>query len=681
MRKNNGFTLIELIAVIALIALLSLVIIPSIIGLVNKNKPKLDSATKELIYSATGEYLDANQTKYIKADGAVYCITFKTLIDNNFLDENLVDIKTGEKYDQNLIVKSSYNGYKYNYEILNSGANCTEVIPDTSNPYIIIDDLIYLDSNNEKTLGMYYNVTKKMKINVSTNKINDKTKLTLSIRKGSNKIDGTVFSVNESDGIVSNNKANFTITFNTSISLGEYVIEVSGEGVDKATKNFKVIQFCDQSKIENLASPNLLNESLTPVIYDGMNWVVADTTKEWFNYCRQEWANAVILNDGVTKNIGDKIIVPTTSVQYSEVKAMLVWIPRYEYKIDASFGIHMDGTVGTADLPGQIEVKFISKSQTIPDTDYIIPPAFTWDDNSDEFITDNEHISGIWVSKFITTGTVEKPTILPNLIPISDGNLSSHFLSSQKFSSYLSDNTNVDSHMMKSSEWGAVAYLSQSIYGKYGNLDYTGANKEIYTNDAISDLQSGRIRISGRSSGMPPIGDKQLDVVDAKTNPNGTCTYDSSINRGNGIGSCGGGASTTGNITGVYDMSNFYTSVMAIFQYLQSGPSSDNPLETSGFTELPEKKYYDIYYNSFSNCSCKINGESDKPCKGHALYETRGWYQDYHVFYDEASNPRATPFFARGNDWHTGVLAGIFGYSYSRTGSASFRVVILVPGN
>ena len=117
MRKSNGFTLIELIAVIALIALLSLVIIPSIIGLVNKNKPKLDSATTELIYSAAGEYLDANQTKYIKAKDAVYCVTFKDLIDNGFLEENLVDIKTGEKYDQNLIVKGSYNGYKYNYEI------------------------------------------------------------------------------------------------------------------------------------------------------------------------------------------------------------------------------------------------------------------------------------------------------------------------------------------------------------------------------------------------------------------------------------------------------------------------------------------------------------------------------------------------------------------------------------
>ena len=40
--------------------------------------------------------------------------------------------------------------------------------------------------------------------------------------------------------------------------------------------------------------------------------------------------------------------------------------------------------------------------------------------------------------------------------------------------------------MMKNIEWGAVAYLSQSIYGKYGNISYTGANKEVYKNDEIN---------------------------------------------------------------------------------------------------------------------------------------------------------------------------------------------------
>ena len=238
MRKSNGFTLIELIAVIALIALLSLVIIPSIIGLVNKNKPKLDSATTELIYSAAGEYLDANQTKYIKAKDAVYCITFKTLIDNGFLEENLVDIKTGEKYDQNLIVKGSYNGYKYNYEILNSGTNCTEEFPDTSSPYIIVDTLKYTKYDGEVKTKMYSNIEYKIDVPVITNRIDTGESLVLKVRRGSSYAD--YFKI--SGGKVNSNSATFQIDVPKSAKIGEYVIEVSSEKtkVDKATKNFKI---------------------------------------------------------------------------------------------------------------------------------------------------------------------------------------------------------------------------------------------------------------------------------------------------------------------------------------------------------------------------------------------------------------------------------------------------------
>jgi hypothetical protein len=46
----------------------------------------------------------------------------------------------------------------------------------------------------------------------------------------------------------------------------------------------------------------------------------------------------------------------------------------------------------------------------------------------------------------------------------------------------------VETHMSKNDEWGAVAYLSQSTYGKYGNTSYTGANKEIYVNNAVFKL-------------------------------------------------------------------------------------------------------------------------------------------------------------------------------------------------
>ena len=35
------------------------------------------------------------------------------------------------------------------------------------------------------------------------------------------------------------------------------------------------------------------------------------------------------------------------------------------------------------------------------------------------------------------------------------------------------DVNNLDIHLIKNSEWGAVAYLSKSKYGKFGNSMYT----------------------------------------------------------------------------------------------------------------------------------------------------------------------------------------------------------------
>lgn len=46
--------------------------------------------------------------------------------------------------------------------------------------------------------------------------------------------------------------------------------------------------------------PELFN-NMIPVSYNGINWVYANTTKKWYNYNSKEWANAVVLNSGITK--------------------------------------------------------------------------------------------------------------------------------------------------------------------------------------------------------------------------------------------------------------------------------------------------------------------------------------------------------------------------------------------
>ena len=405
----------------------------------------------------------------------------------------------------------------------------------------------------------------------------------------------------------------------------EKSINLYGCTINNSNKKYcyidnKVIE-CEENMLAyketilNGNDPDLLNNSLTPVVYDEAKstWVVADIKKEWYNYSKQEWANAVILNSGVAKNVGDTVIVPTTSSATSEVKAMFVWIPRYEYHIEGQYGTHLDGTAGTKALPGQIEIKFIPKSQTIADPNYILNPGFAWDtDNNgilatDSSITKNEYVSGIWVGKFKMTGTIDAPSVLPNTSMVRKQNLKNQFTASQMFSTYLSDSSNTDSHIMKNTEWGAMAYLSQSIYGKYGNSNYTGANKGVYKNTSTA---------TGRSTG-------------SYTGESYVCVYNNIADRGNGTGSCGGGASTTGNITGIYDASGDQGGVYEFTMGYYAGAKDTQIWTNAGFTEPLEAKYTNAYMIKISN---GVIRENSTPSTGHAFIETAGWYNQYANF-------------------------------------------------
>jgi len=134
-----------------------------------------------------------------------------------------------------------------------------------------------------------------------------------------------------------------------------------------------------------------LRSNLTPVLYNGTNWVVADVTEKWYDYNNQEWANAVILNSDINKTVGDIVTVDGNN---PDAMAMFVWIPRYEYKIEGEYG--KNGT--SASLPGEIEINFIPAYQTTPTEGYKIHPAFTFG---------KEEVSGIWVGKFETSYYLE----------------------------------------------------------------------------------------------------------------------------------------------------------------------------------------------------------------------------------------------------------------------------------
>ncbi|MGN1324434.1 MAG: hypothetical protein ACI4VR_04475, partial [Bacilli bacterium] len=255
-----------------------------------------------------------------------------------------------------------------------------------------------------------------------------------------------------------------------------------------------------------------------------------------------------------------------TIVPEDAILAYYVWIPRYKYQLFNVESTTMD--------PIEIQVKFegknVTKSSGTANDEWLTHPAFT-------FGTDE--LSGIWVGKFEITGSASSPTIKPGLNILTSTNVYTHFSVSQQFgtAAYLNNMgvSQVDAHLMKNIEWGAVAYLKQSKYGLG------------LTNIAVNNDNS---RITGGGSGLSYV-----------TNVNQT---------------------TTGNIYGIYDMSGGSDeNVMAAS--LESGNTSIG-YSSSGFTSdtLPfNSKYLDQYnYGSYNDYTRSILGD--------AMGETTGWYGD-----------------------------------------------------
>ena len=677
MKNTKGFTLIELLSVIALIALISLLIVPSIMNSATSNKDELSNTTKELIYSAAGNYLEFNQTDYVKQEGITYCPTIGNLIDKGFLEPNLEDVETGEKIAEkrDLYVISSYNGYKYEYNLSDSTSEITCTPPGnfvvTNKGSIQITNLVSY-SNEDCSIHIdkiYVNKITYVKVYVSTVKIEDGSILSLKVRRGT-VADAEGFT--STGGTVIDNKSEFILKVPSTAEAGDYVVEVTGDNALKGTANFRI------SLKEEELMPDML-AGLYAIKYDETvkKWqIVNPYTTQWYDYENQMWANAVILKDGVSKSVGDYIKLPGEDDSSStDVIAMYVWIPRYSYTIGNTYGVQLEGgyTPSKSD-PGAIDIKFVNKSVNETGTasytgdtatNWRTHPAFNWDTNSNGSISSSEQLSGIWVGKFETSGGLSGIAILPNYTSSYDLSLSEQFTAAQLFGTYLEDNSNVDAHMMKNSEWGAIAYLSQSKYGKYGNSAYTGAFKEVYKNDSSYSYGS----YTGRSSGKPSTDDYSVQ---------GTCKYDDIEDRGDGTGACGTGASTTGNIYGVYDMSGGNDEyVMGYLTIANKNYKNGNYSyfgwtiynNDAGFTSKIADKYFDNYTSMTRTKAC-----DGGICYGHALSETVGWEGNGDGFLDYE-----WCWVTRGGN-HSTSGAGIFNFgSYTGEGGygTSYRSVLL----
>ena len=440
---------------------------------------------------------------------------------------------------------------------------------------------------------------------------------------------------------------------------------------DKKYK-YDLVENCE----EKINPTPVLSKGLTPIKYDEENskWIVADKDKnDWYDYDKQEWANAVTLLPGVTKNVGDEVKVDGT-----EASMMLVWIPRYEYKIEGIYGKSLYNEEETQTRPGAININFVLRTKKGYDSvsGYRVHPAFTFGE---------QEVSGIWVGKFEissadTSANLDKIRVLPNMVALSNMNISSFFTLIRNLENESTLGLkNIDTHMIKNSEWGAVAYLSQSKYGKYGNKAYENENREVYENKSYDFL-------TGKSNGTPsPIEERSGDQ----------CSYNDMTALGDGKGVCGPGASTTGNIYGVYDMSGgsyeFVMGVLSDNDGIYIGYKIDPPWHSffngrvtftnqivTGWVPQPEEKYYDKYNRAENNIVC-VN-EVDNTCYGQALTETMNWYNNNNSNNDDS---RYYPWILRSGSYidsdegiHNGIFQIIFSYGVGDFTSSTRPVFI-----
>ena len=382
--------------------------------------------------------------------------------------------------------------------------------------------------------------------------------------------------------------------------------------------------------------PELLS-NMIPIRYDGTNWVYANINEEWYNYETQEWANAVVLNSGVVKNVGDIITEDEIALWY-------VWIPRYKYQlfnannegvaeqlinIEFERGTASTGTVSCTDAINQSDENGNLISETCINAtngNWYTHPAFTFGE---------EEITGFWIGKFEVSGGTDAITVKPNVSSLRSQTVSNFFTAIQNMKTTYG--LSGDSHMIKNMEWGAVAYLKQSKYG-LGETDIGTNNNSSY--------------ITGCGA---TAGSSSSSTCDAYNTTNGML------------------ASTTGNIYGVYDMSG------GAFEYVMGNmvdSSSIFYISNSEFSDAPDAKYYDAYTYGTSNTDHGRGKLGDATKEALATYGsiTGGWYDDYAIFTLEHYS-----WLMRGGDSGNGINGGIFtfnGYSGAKGGNNSTRAII-----
>ena len=428
----------------------------------------------------------------------------------------------------------------------------------------------------------------------------------------------------------------------------------------------------------------ILGDALIPVVYNGTTskWVKADTesstsTYGWYDYTNKKWANAILVTE--TNRATYQSATAGTEINDLDILAFYVWIPRYKYKV-----WNKDKVVGTDSYNAKntgIDIVFESDTNSTGtivcnDYSYSAPSSTAGSPNETCTGSNNDYythpafnlggydLKGFWIGKYelssetptATDGggnsTTLTPRILPNVIAWRSNQVSkfSTVIQNMQVSSNIyglsTDKSTTDSHMLTNMEWGAVAYLTNSNYGRCTSGSCT------------------EVTINNCSTFITGIG---ADTVSASYSST-TCTTEA--NKYNGAK--GVLASTTGNVYGVYDMSG------GAYEYVMGNMSStadtytfyprNSGFASSWYNDYSNQKYVNTYANGTTrNDQSAYNRGRLGDATGEVVASNgSGWYNGI-AYFPYSSNP----WFMRGGNYSNGSTAGVLGFNYLIGGAVS----------
>ena len=245
---------------------------------------------------------------------------------------------------------------------------------------------------------------------------------------------------------------------------------------------------------------------------------------------------------------------------------------------------------------------------------------------------------------------------------------------------YGFNSLSTDSHLMKNSEWGAVAYLGHSEYGlnKQGvylnNINLNNSTQSIY---AVTGVTTGTTGANAKTTTIENI----KSIIGNNPNSDGVYLWNQIE---------GQKASSTGNMYGIFDLSG--GSIDFVSSYIANGNSS---LKNHGASLAYEgenlktvsTKYVTVYLKSEqtsenADTQSQYNYEANSKKIGEAIYEisemgygTTGWYENTSNFPSKSDT-----FMRRGNRSWEKMTGGLFAFSHTvgdNLYNTGFRAVLI----